>query len=91
MARGWVGHLDLGFILASDVPTRRGRGLCQGCPREEAVALLDVPIMEQSHPSSVPPLETSARPLPPGQQRVKSFCFRGNTVYIMSMNKRWLC
>lgn len=48
MARGWVGHLDLGFILASDVPTRPGRGLCRGCPREEAVALRDVPIMEQS-------------------------------------------
>lgn len=86
------GFFILGFILALDVPAQRGGGgSIPGLSLGGGGGPAGCPHCGQRRPSHVPPLETSARPLPPGQQRVKSFCFGGNTVYIMSMNKRWLC
>lgn len=54
MAPGWVGDFYFGFILALDVPTQRGRGLSRGCPREEAVALRDVPVGSKAIPATCP-------------------------------------
>lgn len=54
MARGWVGDFSFGFILALDVPMQRARGLSQGCPREEAVALWDVPAGSKAIPATCP-------------------------------------
>ena len=54
MAPGWVGDFYFGFILALAVLTQRGRGLAQGWPLEEAVALWDVPILSKTIPAMCP-------------------------------------